>query len=139
MHVAKLTTKAMIWFKTLLVAGVYVIAVCLVFALVFAKTPDTLTFIVALSFLTIQTSAIIVLVVFVACRKLLEETQTKRAEKIYPMIREKLALYTLGDDDIGELQHLNSDYPHEVERCVAEFISSVVGEPQTRISALALT
>jgi HEAT repeat protein len=138
MHVAKLTTKAMIWFKTLLIAGVYVIAICLVFALVFAKTPDTLPFLIALSFLTIQTAAILVLIIFVACRKLLEETKTKRAEKIYPVIREKLALYTLGEDDIGELQHLNTDYPNEVERCMAEFISSVVGEPQTRISVLAL-
>ncbi len=138
MHVAKLTTKAMIWFKTLLVAGFYVIAVCLISALVFAKTPDTLPFLIALSFLTIQTSAILILVVFVACRKLLEETKTKRAEKIYPLIREKLALYTLGDDDISELQHLNADYPLEVERCIAEFIGSVIGEPQLRISALAL-
>jgi HEAT repeat protein len=136
MYVAKLTTKAMIWFKTLLVAGVYIIAICLVFALVFSKTPDTLPFLIALSFLTIQTSAIVVLVLFVACNKLLNETKTKRAEKVYPLIREKLAAYTLGDDEIAELQHLNSDYPLEVERCLAEFLASVMGEPQARVSAL---
>ena len=128
----------MIWFKTLLVAGVYVIAVCLVFALVFAKTPDTLPFLIALSFLTIQTAAILLLVVFVAGSKLLDETKTKRAIKIYPLIREKLALYTLGDDDIAELQQFNADYPVEVERCVAEFLTSIIGEPQIRISALAI-
>jgi HEAT repeat protein len=137
MHVAKLTTKAMIWFKTLLVAGVYIIAICLIFALVFSKTPDTLPFLIALSFLTIQTSAIVILILFVACSRLLSERNTRRAEKIYPLIREKLATYTLGDDEIAELQHLNADYPHEVEHCLAEFLTSVVGEPQTRLSALA--
>ncbi|MEW6126115.1 MAG: HEAT repeat domain-containing protein [Acidobacteriota bacterium] len=138
MQVAKLTTKAMIWFKTMLVAGVYVIAIAMVFAKVFSKTPDTLPFLIALSFLAVQTGAIVALIAVVIYKRVFAEIKAKRERKILPVIRELLAAHTLGDDRLAELRELNGDYPDEVEQSLAHFLTSFTGEARDRISELAV-
>jgi hypothetical protein len=142
--IAKQKTRLAIWWKTFQVAAAYLLAIALFYAYVFSRffpqpeVSDTIALSLALSFLSIQFLVIAILTTVLFLRKAIGEAKTRLAQKIVPLIREKIAIYAIGEDDDSELRELQGTYPKNVEECLVEFLHSMTGEGRERMSHLAI-
>jgi HEAT repeat protein len=143
MNIARQNAPLGIWWKTLLVAGLYLLATRFFYdylsSKIFKGAPDTGINVLALacSFLGIQFLVLAILVVVLFLRKAFGEIKARQIQSTYPLIREKIADFVMGDDDHSELLLLQKKHPQDVEECVLEFLDSMIGEGRERISQLA--
>jgi HEAT repeat protein len=143
MNIARQNAPWAIWWKTLLVAGLYLLATRFFYAYlssgVFKSATDTDVNILALacSFLGIQFLVLAILIVVLFLRKAFGEIKVRQIQITYPLIREKIAGFVMGDDDCSELLTLQKKHPVDVEECFMEFLDSMIGEGRERISQLA--
>lgn len=145
MKIAKRKTRIEIWWKTFQVAALHLLAITLFYAHVFSKifdqpeVSDTAALSLAFSFLSIQFLLIAILTTVLVLRKAIGEAKARHSQKMHPLIREKIAIYAIGDDDDCELRQLQKEDPKNVEDCLVEFLHSMTGEGRERMSHLAIT
>ncbi len=144
MKIAKQKARFEIWWKTFQVAAVYVLAIALFYMHIISPmfdestVSDTVALSLALSFLSIQFLVIAILTAVLFLRKAIGEAKNRLTQKIVPLIREKIAIYAIGEDDDAELRQLQKTYPKNVEECLVEFLHSMIGEGRERMSHLAI-
>jgi hypothetical protein len=142
--IAKQKTRFEIWWKTFQVTVLYLLAITVFYTHVFSKifdqpeVSDTAPLSLALSFLAIQFLVIAILTAVLVLRKAIGESKARHSLNICPLIREKLAIYAIGDDDDSELRRLQRNDPKIVEECLVEFLHSMTGDGRERMSHLAI-
>jgi hypothetical protein len=143
MNIAKQNAPLVIWWKTLQVAGLYLLATRFLYSYLSANLFEGVSgaginvLSLACAFLGIQFLALALLTVALFSRKAFGEIKARRVETSYPLIREKIADFVIGDDDLRELSRLQKQHPEDMEECVLEFLDSMSGEGRERISQLA--
>jgi HEAT repeat protein len=145
MHIVRQNVALAIWWKTLLVAGLYLLATGFFYAHLslnlFKDEADAGVNVLSLagSFLCIQFLVLAILLVVLFLRKAFGEIKARQVQVTYPLIREKIADYAFSNDDCSELLSLQKKHPQDVEDCLLEFLDSMSGEGRERISELAQT
>lgn len=145
MNIVRQNLPLAIWWKTFLVAGLYLLATGFFYAHLsanlFKDAADAGVNVLSLagSFLCIQFLVLAILLVVLFLRKAFGEIKARQVQITYPLIREKIADFAFGDDDCSELLSLQKKHPQDVEDCLLEFLDSMSGEGRERISELAQT
>jgi hypothetical protein len=130
--------RAAIWFKTTSVIVAYVLLIWLAHRLFFTRYIDDVPLSVAVAFTAVQfvVAVIIVIVLFITRR--LAEIRTRRAGRVMPRIREKLATHAAGQDQRPRLASLFRHYPEEFEACLVQVLSLVTGIEHQRLCQLSV-
>lgn len=91
----------------------------------------------ATSCILLQTFLGFVLVTVSACIKRREQIDVRRAAQRRPILRERLAAYSLGGGLDGEMAALHEHDRRDFEQCLVEFLQTTHGAARARLSSLA--
>lgn len=124
--------------RTISLIAAFFLAVLVADRLILGQVFTSEALALAVSFIVVQFTLIVLLLVMLLRRKVRGQVKEARARRLYPVIREKLAEYAIGDDHLSSLQHLFHGYPLEFEECLIDFLPCISGEGSKRLSQLAL-
>ncbi len=127
-----------VWIKTAASIAAYVLAIGVTHLVLFSTRVPSILLSVALAFIAVQffMTAGIVSALFVSRR--MAEIRSRRAARVTPEIREKLAGHAAGADQRRALTVLFRRYPQEFEACLAECLHLITGIEHERLGNLAV-
>ena len=132
-----LNVRIAVWLRTASLIVAYFCTVLVIHQLVLADVFETVALRLAVAFITVQFTIILLLLSILLVRKIAGQIEEKRVRRLFPVIREKLAEYTLGQQRLSGLRHLHHSYPTEFESCLIDFLPTISGEGSKRLSQLA--
>jgi HEAT repeat protein len=127
--------RTAIWSETLLMIAVYAFAIWA--AEKYLVSVESRDVALALAFVIVQTTAIILTLAALFVRKTLQMRATLRSEQLRGELQEALALEAAGQDQLRHLRSLQSRSRRDVENGIADFLAAIRGPASARIVALA--
>lgn len=130
--------RAAIWLKTATVMVAYVLLIWLAHRLFFARHIENVPLSLAVAFTAVQFLVAVVIVTALFITRRLAEIRTRRAGRVTPHIREKLAAHAAGQDQRPRLAVLLRQYPEDFEACLARFLPLLTGIEYQRLCELSV-
>lgn len=130
--------RAAIWLRTVTLVAAYSIAILVTYKLMFVHVFRSDPLALALTFFTVQGLMIVILLAVLLTRKITSQIRKRREQRLYPVMRAKLAEHAISSNSLAQLQRLRCKFPAEFETCLADFLPMLTGEGSQHLSQLAI-
>ena len=129
--------RAAIWFETLSMVALYAFSIWATDEFLAGPRVESGAVALALSFVVVQSSAILATLAALFARKTLEARAAARSARLRDELQQALALEAAGQDQLRHLRSLQSRSRRDLENGVADFLAAIRGPASGRIVAVA--